>query len=135
MKSFLKNILTTIIGIISSIIVMILLIIGFVAIISSEDEVKVKENSILKIDLANTSVVERSSENPFDGLSLSGDVASTIELKKVLDNIEKAKNTLLNSNSPISEIAFDLGFDYPQHFSKLFKSKVGMNPTEYRKLN
>jgi protease-4 len=71
---------------------MILLIIGFVAIISSEDEVKVKENSILKIDLANTSVVERSSENPFDGLSLSGDVASTIELKKVLDNIEKAKN-------------------------------------------
>jgi AraC-like DNA-binding protein len=49
--------------------------------------------------------------------------------------IEKAKNTLLNSNSPISEIAFDLGFDYPQHFSKLFKSKVGMNPTEYRKLN
>ncbi len=92
MKSFLKNILTTIIGIISSIIVMILLIIGFVAIISSEDEVKLKENSILKIDLANTSVVERSSENPFDGLSLSGDVASTIELKQVLDNIEKAKN-------------------------------------------
>ena len=91
MKSFLKNILTTMIGIISSIIVMILLIIGFVAIISSEDEVKVKENSILKIDLANTSVVERSSENPFDGLSLSGDVASTIELKQVLDNIEKAK--------------------------------------------
>ena len=92
MKSFLKNILTTIIGIISSIIVMILLIIGFVAIISSEDEVMVKENSILKIDLANTSVVERSSENPFDGLSLSGDLASTIELKQVLDNIEKAKN-------------------------------------------
>ena len=92
MKSFLKNILATIIGIISSIIVMILLIIGFVAIISSKDEVKVKENSILKIDLANTSVVERSSENPFDGLSLSGDVASTIELKQVLDNIEKAKN-------------------------------------------
>ncbi|MDB0027422.1 signal peptide peptidase SppA [Flavobacteriales bacterium] len=92
MKSFLKNILTTIIGIISSIIVMILLIIGFVAIISSEDEVKVKENSILKIDLSNTSVVERSSENPFDGLSFSGDLASTIELKQVLDNIEKAKN-------------------------------------------
>jgi protease-4 len=92
MKSFLKNILTTIIGIISSIIVMILLIIGFVAIISSEDELKVKENSILKIDLSNTSVVERSSENPFDGLSFSGDLASTIELKQVLDNIEKAKN-------------------------------------------
>ena len=90
MKSFLKNILTTIIGIITSIIVIIVLFIGFAAIISSEDEVKVKENSILKIDLANTSVVERSSANPFDGLILSGDIA-TIELKQVLDNIEKAK--------------------------------------------
>ena len=92
MKNFLKNILTTIIGIISSIIIMILLIIGFVAILSSEDEVKLRENSILKIDLANTSVVERSSENPLNGLSFSGDIASTIELKEVLDNIEKAKN-------------------------------------------
>ena len=91
MKSFLKNILTTIIGIITSIIVIIVLVFGFAAIISLEDEVKVKENSILKIDLANTSVVERSSANPFDGLILSADIA-TIELKKVLDNIEKAKN-------------------------------------------
>ena len=91
MKSFLKNILTTIIGIVTSIIVIIVLVFGFAAIISSEDEVKVKENSILKIDLANTAVVERSSANPFDGLILSADIA-TIELKKVLDNIEKAKN-------------------------------------------
>lgn len=49
--------------------------------------------------------------------------------------IEKAKTTLLNSNSSISEIAFNLGFDYPQHFSQLFKKKVGMNPTKYRKSN
>ena len=49
--------------------------------------------------------------------------------------IEKAKTTLLNSNSSISEIAFGLGFEYPQHFSKLFKGKVGLSPTEYRNLN
>ena len=49
--------------------------------------------------------------------------------------IEQAKTKLLNSNSSISEIAFNLGFDYPQHFSQLFKGKVGMNPTEYRKSN
>jgi len=91
MKTFLKNILTTIIGIISSIIVMILLIIGFVAIISSEDEVKVKENSILKIDLANITVVERTSANPFDGFNLSGDIPNTMELIDVLNTIEKAK--------------------------------------------
>ena len=92
MKIFLKNILSTIIGIISSIIVMILLIIGFVAIISSEDEVKLKENSILKIDLANIAVVERTSENPFDGFNLSGDIPNTMQLIDVLNTIEKAKS-------------------------------------------
>ena len=49
--------------------------------------------------------------------------------------IEKAKTVLLNSSSNISEVAFDLGFEYPQHFSKLFKNKTGVSPSEYRILN
>jgi AraC-like DNA-binding protein len=49
--------------------------------------------------------------------------------------IDKAKTTLLNSNSSVSEIAFSLGFEYPQHFSKLFKGKVGFSPSQYRNLN
>ncbi|MFK7797695.1 MAG: helix-turn-helix domain-containing protein [Aureispira sp.] len=49
--------------------------------------------------------------------------------------IERAKNKLLNSVGSISQIAYDLGFEYPQHFSKMFKSKTGMSPTEYRRLN
>jgi AraC-like DNA-binding protein len=49
--------------------------------------------------------------------------------------IEKAKTALLNSNAPVSDIAYTLGFDYPQHFSKLFKSKTGNSPTEYRNMN
>lgn len=49
--------------------------------------------------------------------------------------IQMAKNNLLNSPNPISQIAYDLGFEYPQHFSKIFKSKTGMSPTEYRNLN
>ncbi len=49
--------------------------------------------------------------------------------------VEKAKSLLLNTNHPISEIAYDLGFDYPQNFSKLFKTKTGLSPTEYRSLN
>ncbi|MEC7863591.1 MAG: S49 family peptidase [Bacteroidota bacterium] len=91
MKSFFKNILSTIIGIGISIIVIILLFVGLITVISSEKTTPIKENSILKIDLANTSVVERTSENPFDAINLSGEVAKTIELKEVLDNIEKAK--------------------------------------------
>ncbi|NOU59648.1 helix-turn-helix domain-containing protein [Marinifilum caeruleilacunae] len=49
--------------------------------------------------------------------------------------IELAKNKLLNSNNSISEIAFELGFEYSQYFSRLFKNKVGKTPLEYRRLN
>ena len=49
--------------------------------------------------------------------------------------IEKAKNQLLNSNNSVSEVAYSLGFEYPQHFSKLFKTKTGLNPTDFRTLN
>jgi len=49
--------------------------------------------------------------------------------------IESAKNSLLNSSDTISGIAYSLGFDYPQHFSNLFKSKTGFSPKEYRRLN
>ena len=49
--------------------------------------------------------------------------------------IERAKNSLLNSSETISGIAYSLGFEYPQRFSNLFKSKTGMSPKEYRILN
>ena len=46
--------------------------------------------------------------------------------------LEKAKNILVNSDKNINEIAYELGFEYPQSFSKLFKNKVGVSPTLYR---
>jgi AraC-like DNA-binding protein len=49
--------------------------------------------------------------------------------------IEEAKNTLLGSNKSVSEIAYELGFEYPQYFSKLFKQKTGNTPQEFRNLN
>jgi AraC-like DNA-binding protein len=49
--------------------------------------------------------------------------------------IEEAKNILLNSSQSIGEIAFQLGFEYPQYFSRLFKQKTGTTPLEYRNLN
>ncbi|WP_375583477.1 helix-turn-helix domain-containing protein [Cyclobacterium xiamenense] len=47
--------------------------------------------------------------------------------------IEKAKNRLLNSNESASEIAYALGFEYPQYFSKIFKKKTAMSPSEFRR--
>lgn len=46
--------------------------------------------------------------------------------------IEKAKNKLLNSTESASQIAYALGFEYPQYFSTIFKKKTSMSPNEYR---
>jgi AraC-like DNA-binding protein len=46
--------------------------------------------------------------------------------------LDKAKNLLVNSDLSISEIAYELGFEYSQNFSKLFKKKTGLSPTLYR---
>lgn len=49
--------------------------------------------------------------------------------------IERAKNLLLDSDGSVATIAYALGFYYPQYFSRLFKNKVGMTPTQYREQN
>jgi len=49
--------------------------------------------------------------------------------------VNKAKSALLNTNQSVSEISYSLGYEYPQNFSKIFKSKTGLSPSEYRKLN
>ena len=47
--------------------------------------------------------------------------------------IEKAKEILLTTRLSINEIAFKLGFEYPQYFNRLFKSKTGLTPAAFRK--
>ena len=49
--------------------------------------------------------------------------------------IEEAKNILMNTDNSVSEVAYSLGFEYPQYFSKLFKQKTGHTPVEFRSLN
>ena len=52
-----------------------------------------------------------------------------------LHMIDLAKNSLLSSNKSVSEVAYELGFEYPQYFSRLFKAKVGMSPVAFRNSN
>ena len=47
--------------------------------------------------------------------------------------IEKAKEQLSTSDASISEIAYSLGFEHPQSFSKLFKLKTNMSPLDFRR--
>lgn len=49
--------------------------------------------------------------------------------------IDIAKDKIFDDNKTISEIAYELGFKYPQHFSRLFKQRVGFTPNEFRNLN
>lgn len=43
-----------------------------------------------------------------------------------------AKKVVMETTKTINEVAFELGFKYPQHFTRLFKQKVGVTPNEYR---
>ncbi|RTQ52396.1 AraC family transcriptional regulator [Hymenobacter gummosus] len=46
--------------------------------------------------------------------------------------IEKAKRLLLTTSLTVNETAFQLGFEYPQYFSRLFKNKTGLTPAAFR---
>jgi AraC-like DNA-binding protein len=46
--------------------------------------------------------------------------------------IEKAKERLATTNLTVSEIAYELGFEYPQTFGNLFKKKTNLSPLEFR---
>lgn len=49
--------------------------------------------------------------------------------------IDVAKERIFDRTKSINQIAYELGFKYPQHFSRLFKQRVGQSPNDYRMLN
>jgi len=77
---------------------------------------------------------------PSRGLLFHSDLLYGTPLgKKIMDYsffqyavIERSKQLLVETRLPVSEIAYQLGFEYPQHFSRLFKSRTGMTPNKYR---
>ena len=49
--------------------------------------------------------------------------------------IDLAKDKVFEKDKTVNEIAYELGFKYPQHFTRLFKQRVGCTPNEYKNLN
>jgi AraC-like DNA-binding protein len=49
--------------------------------------------------------------------------------------IDVAKNKTYDQDKTVNEIAYELGFKYPQHFTRMFKKEVGMSPVEFRSMN
>jgi len=79
-----------------------------------------------------------------DGLNLSpnyfGDLVKKETGKTAQEYIQAkliniAKEKIFDTSKTVSQIAFELGFKYPQHFARLFKQQVGHSPVEYRSLN
>lgn len=59
----------------------------------------------------------------------TGTTAQEYIQKKVIDI---AKELIFDKSKSVSQIAYELGFKYPQHFTRLFKQRVGQSPVEYR---
>ena len=49
--------------------------------------------------------------------------------------IDIAKEMIFDTSKSISDIAYELGFKYPQHFTRMFKKNTGYSPNEYRLMN
>ncbi|MBC8985372.1 AraC family transcriptional regulator [Pedobacter sp. N36a] len=62
----------------------------------------------------------------------TGKSAQEYILLKVID---VAKEKIFDREKSISEVAYELGFKYPQHFTRVFKQRTGMSPNDYRNLN
>jgi AraC-like DNA-binding protein len=58
-------------------------------------------------------------------------------VKELIQNklIDVAKELVFDGEKTVNEIAYELGFKYPQHFTRLFKQRVGNTPLAYRNLN
>ncbi|NBB21304.1 helix-turn-helix domain-containing protein [Runella sp. CRIBMP] len=69
-----------------------------------------------------------------------GDLVKKETGKSALEYIQAkviglAQEKIFDSNKSISEIAYEIGYKYPQHFTRLFKQRMGMSPLEYRLRN
>ncbi|MEI7524038.1 MAG: AraC family transcriptional regulator [Mariniphaga sp.] len=62
----------------------------------------------------------------------SGKSAQELIQLKLMDI---AKERIFDTSKSVSEIAYELGFKYPQHFSRMFKNETGYTPNQFRLLN
>ena len=68
-------------------------------------------------------------------LSLITKYTLSLSTPPLIEMPSNTKEKIFDVNKSLSEITYELGFKYPQHFTRLFKQKVGHTPNEYRMLN
>lgn len=90
---------------------------------------ELQENGIPSIELI---ADEMSISQRYLSDTLKKETGKTTTEHLQLHLIDQAKNILLQPNKSIKEVAYELGFEYPPYFSRLFKKKEGISPTQYR---
>lgn len=104
--NFFKSFLASCLGTLVTLIVLIVLMIGILIGISSEEEVMVKDNSVLHLNL-DAQITEQQTENPFEGLPIGNQVPSIglLQLKQTILNAKsdpKIKGIYLNVTYPMT---------------------------------
>ncbi len=66
---------------------------------------------------------------------IKNETGKSAQEKIQLKLVEQAKEKMSDPEKTISEIAYELGFKYPQHFTRMFKKEVGLSPAEFRSTN
>lgn len=91
------------------------------------------ENSSVKLPSV-TEIAARLKMNPNYLSQILKEHTGKSALDHIHDHvIEKAKSMLANPSLTIGEIAMLLGFDYPNYFARLFRKKMGVAPSKYRR--
>ncbi|WDF80693.1 helix-turn-helix transcriptional regulator [Mucilaginibacter sp. KACC 22773] len=114
---------------------------------SANSSVVMQVEKILRDYFSKAGIKERglpSVKNLADKVNLSPGYLSDLLKKETGKNaqdhihyylIEEAKNILINTDKSVGEVAYLLGFEYPQYFNKLFKQKTGKTPVEFRNMD
>ncbi|MCG1037059.1 helix-turn-helix domain-containing protein [Polaribacter sargassicola] len=93
------------------------------------------QNNLIELGLPNVEYVSNKLNLSSNYLSSMLKSLTGMSTQQHIHNkiIEKAKEQLTTNQSNISEIAYNLGFEYPSSFNKLFKNKTKISPLEFRK--
>lgn len=96
--------------------------------------------NLRKAEVLGSPTVSYFAENLHLSPNYFGDLIKKETGKSAQDHIQDkliiiAKEKIFDAEKSVSEIAYELGFKYPQHFSRMFKKNTGYTPNEFRNLN
>lgn len=105
---------------------------------STIPEIMKKLLQTIEINFRKRWKVQQYADNLFISTSQLNRHCQTVFQKSVQDMIQErslkeAKNLLLNTQTPVKEIGYELGFDHPSNFINFFIKKVGISPTQFKK--